>query len=371
MKIKQAIILGDATNNTLGVVRSLGLKKVPLILILIAEKDPWFVSESKYVRHGNLYRIKNIEELMPLLLSIHNSEYEQSLMCTFDEVAMFIDKHEEELSKLFRTPARGSHILQYFNKATLCDLAEKCGLEVPRTIIYNRSEDIPTDKITFPVMIKPLHSIEGAKEDIHKCNNKEELQSALQAESNCPKFVIQEYIEKDFELDVFGVRTEEGVIIPGGVRKIRHFPAGTGAGAYGIFLPTDELKLDIPKINELLKQTGYYGLFSIEFLRKGERSIFMEVNFRNDGIAYAATVGGVNLPEIYINPISNAPKARKNYMMNYSIDFLYVKSGEVPLRTWLRDFFRTRCFINFNRHDTRPTRCYYWHKIKSKFYKNR
>lgn len=95
----------------------------------------------------------------------------------------------------------------------------------------------------------------------------------------------------------------------------------------------------------------------------------MEVNFRNEGLAYAATVAGANLHALYLDPHRNIDdgKVRKIYMMNYSLDFLYVKSGEVPFFTWIRDFLRTSCFINFNRHDIAPTVHYYLNKLKCIF----
>lgn len=95
----------------------------------------------------------------------------------------------------------------------------------------------------------------------------------------------------------------------------------------------------------------------------------MEVNFRNEGLAYAATVAGANLHALYLDPHRNIDegKVRKIYMMNYSLDFLYVKSGEVSFFTWIRDFLRTSCFINFNRHDIAPTVHYYLNKLKCIF----
>ena len=61
-------------------------------------------------------------------------------------------------------------------------------------------------------------------------------------------------------------------------------------------------------------------------------------------------------------------KVHRIYMMNYSLDFLYVKNGELSLWTWIRDLLRTRCFININLKDLNPTVCYYKNKIKQKLH---
>ena len=97
----------------------------------------------------------------------------------------------------------------------------------------------------------------------------------------------------------------------------------------------------------------------------------MEVNFRNEGLAYTATAAGANLHALYLDPnyVINTNKIKDVYMMNYSIDFLYVKEKKIGLIHWIRDFLRTNCFININGKDLSPTLEYYKHKISSKFHK--
>ena len=116
-----------------------------------------------------------------------------------------------------------------------------------------------------------------------------------------------------------------------------------------------------------------YGPFSIEFLHKADKDYFMEVNFRNEGLAYAATSAGANLHALYLNPNMKIKrnKIHKVYMMNYSLDFLYVKNGSLSLWIWIRDLLRTRCFININFKDLQPTIHYYKNKITSKFTTNK
>lgn len=47
---QQAVIIGDSTNNTLSVVRSLGEANVAQTLILKCDEDTCFVAESKYLK---------------------------------------------------------------------------------------------------------------------------------------------------------------------------------------------------------------------------------------------------------------------------------------------------------------------------------
>lgn len=118
-----------------------------------------------------------------------------------------------------------------------------------------------------------------------------------------------------------------------------------------------------------MKKSNYHGPFSVEFLHtKDGKNHFMEVNFRNDGLSHCATVAGANLHALYCDERLkyDEKKVRPIYMMNYSIDYLFVKDGTVSRKDWWRDFLRTSCFINFNRHDPGPVINYYWTKIKNR-----
>ena len=92
----------------------------------------------------------------------------------------------------------------------------------------------------------------------------------------------------------------------------------------------------------------------------------MEVNFRNDGLAYMATAAGANLHAKYIDEsyLLDLDRIKSIYMMNYSIDYLHVKEGRISKSRWWRDFLRTRCFINFSLRDPMPTLAYYMEKFR-------
>ena len=365
----RAVIIGDSTNNTLSIVRSLGEAKIEQVLILKCDSDICYVKKSKYLKHSPVYTIKSITECYSILMDLKEDKtYRQTIICSFDEAATYIDSKEPELSKYYRTPAKGKQIGKLFNKEEQCKLAEECGLTVPKSIVFHRTENIESYNLIFPVLIKPLYSTKGAKSDIHICQSKTDLTNALASESHCSEFIIQEFIDKEYEIDCIGVRTEKGMFLAGGIKKIRHYPPLVGAGAYGLFQTIGHYNINIEGLIKFLNKANYYGPFSVEFLHKGDKNYFMEVNFRNEGLAYVATAAGANLHALYMHPETeiNTEKIHKIYMMNYSVDFLYVKNHELPFFTWFRDLLRTRCFINVNFKDLNPTFHYYWDKIKFK-----
>lgn len=361
--MNNVIIIGDTTHNTLSAVRSLGVARIPFILILKGNDEACNVAKSKYVRRNRLFRINGIDECKHLLESLSDG----IIICTFDEAAEWIDRHEPELSKKFVTPCRGKQIGTLFNKAEQCKLAEDCGLTVPKSRLYRRGEDIAKIDIPYPIILKPLQSTQGEKSDIHIANNSVEFAGALANQSECSEFILQEFIDKEYELNCLSCHTDKEIIIAGAIQKKRHYPLITGACSFGHFQPVDQFGIDTTALKRFLERSNYHGPFSAEFLHtKNGKNYFMEVNFRNDGLAQTATDAGANLHALYVDSQRNydARKVHPIYMMNYSIDYLHVKEGRTSRLTWWRDFLRTRCFINFSFRDPMPVLTYYLTKLK-------
>lgn len=360
--MNQAIIIGDSTHNTLSVIRSLGVARLPFTLILKCEDDTCNVAKSKYIRPNRLERVQDMDSCQKILDDLDSG----ILICTFDEAAEWIDAREPELSKKFITPCRGRQIGNLFNKDVQCELARECGLTVPKSVLFRREKAAGPLPVPYPVILKPLYSTKGEKSDIHICRNKTELHAALSVNSSCEDFILQEFIDKEYELNCLGVSCDAEIIIPGGIVKKRHYPLITGACSFGVYNLAGTLSVNYESIKEFIRKSGYHGPFSVEFLHaKDGKDYFMEVNFRNDGLAQTATDAGANLHAMYIDPTMNFVPARMKriYMMNYSIDYLHVSDGRMKKLQWWRDFFRSRCFINASFHDPMPVLNHYLSKL--------
>lgn len=365
MSTREVIIIGDSTHNTLSAVRSFGEAGIQPELILVCTQDFCCVQHSRYLRKGHCHIVAALNECMPLLETWKDSRREQILITTFDAAAEWVDAREPRLSQWFRTPCRGKQLGNLFNKAAQCKLAQECGFDVPYSVIYERGMPIPAN-LPYPIITKPLVSSAGGKEDIHICSTEEELEESLKEHSHCDRFLVQQFIEKEYELDVIGVRADKCCVVGGAVRKYRHWPREVGAGAYGVFERGDVFGLDEGKIGRFLELSGYHGPFSTELLcTKDGKLYFMEVNFRNEGLAYVSTCAGANLHALYVDKTYEIDwkKVKKTYMMNHSLDFLYVKQKELSFWRWFRDFLRTRCFINICFSDLGPAIAYYKSKL--------
>ena len=204
------IVVGDSTNNTLSIIRSLGEANIEQTLILKCDKDICFVAESKYLKNSPIYHIAVIEDCMPILEQMKKDTGKKKyLICSFDEAAVFIDENESILAPFFYTPTRGKQIGELFNKDKQCKLANECGLVVPKSQNFHRTENLDDLVLNYPILLKPLNSVKGEKSDIHICHNKIEMEKALLMESHCSDFILQEFIDKEYEIDCIGVRTEK------------------------------------------------------------------------------------------------------------------------------------------------------------------
>lgn len=353
------IIVGDSFNNTLGLIRSLGQAGIKPVLILVGE-DRLFVSKSRFV--GETIMVETVEEAMIKLRQLTSRMKDAYVICSNDQAAEMVDRNEKEFSATYRTPMRGKQLGKLFAKSAQCQLAEQCGMTVPRSVLYSRGDLIPT--LNYPVLIKPDESNRGEKSDIHICRDRRQLEESLDMNSHCDRFIVQEFIDKEYEINLIGAVNDQGVTIPGGIRKLRHYPSPNGPCSFGVYMPMSQLPVDIQPVIHFVEATGYRGPFSIELLHSGENNYFMEMNFRHDGLAYTATAAGVNLLDYYVNDKSQPDgTVSKTYMMDLSTDPLHIRSGRISRMQWLCDLMHTGCQLNFNIRDPRPTAEYYRKKI--------
>ena len=367
-KKRQAIIIGDSFNNTLGLIRSLGEAGIDIVLFLIGATDRLCVTKSRYLRGKRVFRLEKVEDCLPLLRKIADVSIPQTIICTNDAAAQFIDRNESELSQCYITPMQGRQLGDLMNKDVQCRLAAECGFTIPQSFIYKRGEKFP-ENLDFPLLLKPINSNYGEKSDIHICKTYDDVTCSLARTSVCQEFIVQEYIEKEYEINLIGVSTSHGIYVPGGIRKIRHYPTIYSPCSFGLFQSVDKMNIDVVPIIKFITQVGYRGPFSVELLHKGNKNYFMEVNFRHDGLAYAATASGVNLPALLFKSNNDTSiKVRDTYMMDLSIDFCHVKGGDLSLRNWIKDFLKTGCFLNYNKKDKQPTISYYKNKFEQKLH---
>lgn len=364
----KAIVIGSDHYNTLGVVRSLGERGIPVYLILMTEKEG-FVSKSKYIAKS--WSVSSSEKgiLEILLKQFNNEKYKPVIIPTSDFAVKVIDNNLDMLKYKYIMPnvknVQGN-ITKLMNKKVMNEIAIKSGLTVPKTweIFLNNQYRFP-DELTFPCIVKPVCSVEGKKEDIVVCKNQLALKNNLfKLKNSYNRVLIQEYVDGEdaIMVNIAGyIAINRHIILPAIIEKVREYPLNTGSTSYAKAVKSSVYVKNVNKIYGFLSNLGYSGLFDIDFKFAKNKLYFIEINFRNGASGYALTKAGVNLPYLWYLEASgfNIDRLKKDidrdyYFMMEARDIKHVLNRNIKLMTWLKDLIRTRSFLLINLRDMKP-----------------
>lgn len=358
------IVIGGDHHNTLGVVRALGYKGVKPFVIIVGHKKNSFVLKSKYV--GEKKKLENKLDIVPFLLEGKKPGTKKCIVISCaDFVTSELDIHKDELSNYYILPVARDQgeINNIMRKDVMAEVAVRNGLNVPQSWIIGEGERTTSIDVEYPCIVKPVASIEGAKADIAILQNKEELESYMHKASN-HRILVQQYINKDYEYQLIGCSIDGGrdIIIPGISKCIRPCPrTNTGFLEY---LPMEKFSCDIESCYHYIREIGYSGLFSMEFLRdKSGKDFFIEINMRNDGNAICVTGAGVNLPYIWYLACQNMDykyekcrKIKNIFVMPEIDDFHnFVLTGKISMIQWIRDHKKTSIYMEYDKSDPKPS----------------
>lgn len=358
----KVIILGGSHHNTLGVVRSLGEKAIlSYVLIVSINTSDSLVLKSKYVLKG--WILKTYSEAIQFIVDKFSNEEEKPiLIATSDDAISSLDIHYDKLIQNFHLPngRKEGNLTYLMNKEVMGNVAKEMGLNVAKTWIMENK--IIPNGIEYPCITKPISSISGSKALIKVSKIQNDLIEYAKGLKQDIRIQIQQYIDREFEYQLIGcsVNGGETVIIPGYTEIIRSSEiTNTGFLKY---LPINNLVFDFDKCKAFIKACNFSGLFSLEFIRgKDGKDYFLEINFRNDGNAYAVTAAGINLPYIWVlSSVGLQYNTELDYLikpilvMPELVDIYQVFYGKITLKNWINDIKKTDCFIYYNKKDKAP-----------------
>lgn len=362
------IIIGGVHHNTLGVIRSLGEEKVDkknieLLLVEKKAKQRDFISHSRYILKENTYYLEDYNELLPFLLELSKDEKKRVIICCSDGAAEVVIKYLDNLKTAYAAPSLLNHSNEIFDKQIQTSIAQSMGMAVPKSSIIRTNNQLEIETWTYyPCITKPIVSAHsGGKTDIRVSSNLAELKKNLK-ETKSDYVQIQEYISKSMEYQLIGLSVDNGntVVIPGFTTIIRQ-PENTNTG-YLKYSPLNELNFDIAPPQTFLKNIGYNGLFSMEFIRdKYGKDYYLETNFRNDGNAYCVKTAGINLPYMWImyclyNRIPEELNRSFNTDIYFMPEFSDIIRGikSVGLIEWIKEFLFAKSHAIYNQRDIKP-----------------
>lgn len=323
-----------------------------------------FLFASRYT--GKHRKFENVTDALNFLLNDYPKYTDKPILFSFPDIpAYYADLHVEELERKFILMSTGKSggIVHWMSKTNIATLAIKHGLIVPWTIELSKDELIPQN-LQYPVFTKNIMSVDGGKQDEGICWSGKELEQRQKTMSS-DRFLVMKYIEKVNEINYFGLALNGRIYIDYN-DECKRFRADS----YGHYTKFSLCKKDAlyNNIVSMMKETGYNGLFDVEFLLGKDGVLyFTEVNFRADGAIYKLTQG-VNLPVEWCRltglPAHKLPQSlnvkKKTFCaMEEFRDFKEnVLTGRMNVFLWLKEFFSADIRNRVSLRDPLPFFCW-------------
>ena len=319
MMRKKVVVIGHGYTSRLGIIRSLAGLDCDITVIAMVYHGFWgrlIRSEggkpidccSRYVKSVRYCHFQDEEGLVKLLLeTCVDANQKVILIPDSDFSAVVIDRNQERLKEHFlfphikHTPGLVEH---WMDKIVQKEHAESIGLNVAKgqvVLVENQHYDFPTD-IHYPCFTKALVTISGGKQFLKRCDNEEELRQVLEKVSLKfnTRVLIEEFKRIDTEYAVVGFSDGENVVIPGVIEFIVNSSSHFGIAREGKIMPVAGFETLLDQFKEYVRQTGFCGLFDIDFYESRGVMYFGEMNLRFGGSGYVYTVMGANLPGMLV-----------------------------------------------------------------------
>lgn len=357
--MKKVIIFGNDHTNSVGVIQSLGKAGFKSIGLLYGSKTDLVIS-SYYT--SNIITAKDPQSCIEKLLSTDFDEDSKiPIIATCDKAALTLEQNVDRLKDQFIFEYSSKYQLHYLvKKENQVRLAAEVGFNVPKSWNLKDSKVIPDD-VCFPCIIKPLVSCEGAKSDIRVCHTMDELIENLNTLHFTHNILLQQYIERDYEISILGCGlTSEKCLVPAVENKLTLYPKHVGLECLANVQPLmdDSIKSNIER---LITSIGYVGLFSVEMMhsKTDGKFYFTEINLRNDGAESFITKYGANLPLNHIEDLLGLPLTeQKEFHPGFYIwemhHFLSLIHRNISIYTWLKEIKQSNGFLLYFKDDTRP-----------------
>lgn len=360
------IVMAIEHYNPLGVIRSLGEGGVNPVFIAVKGRGT-FASASKY--NARVHYVNSVEDGYNVLISEYGKVAEKTGLKPFvfssdDKGVGYLDLHYEELKDkfIFFNAGATGRINEFMDKNNILELAKQHGLNVLEARVCQRGE-IP-EGLGYPVITKSISpNVGGWKFDVHICHSEEELKKAYES-IEAPTVLVQKYIEKQNEYCMEGFSANKGKDVLIAMVSTYNYLL---PDYYSPYMTVRVMDNDYIRnaLNGMFAEIGFEGIYEVEFLidQKGTY-YFGEINFRNSTWSYAATKAGMPLPVLWAETQEQGfmrEDAQKIFepftAMVEPIDYAKrVKTGQIDLAEWMKDFKEAKCSYYYSAEDIEPWR---------------
>lgn len=359
-----AIVLGLDSATSLGVIRSLGKRNIPVIGI--SGQRCSLGGASRYCTASETTSSEN--ELTALLIDIGNiAQFPPIVFAESDDFLLLLDRHRSELAALRWLPASSAPLPELINKRSMLALARQQKLDLPATLF---SDELPLEAIldsaVYPCFIKPLRTQSQYKTKGEVAADHDQFIRIIEEPRFADGYMAQEIIPGPvsnlfFCLSYCDATSSPVATIIG--HKVRQLPPDFGIGTLAITQHHPE----VARLSEsFLKGIGFHGLADLEFKydHRDNRFKFIEINPRPCGLIELANATGLEMANLAYSelttgvPPSPLAQAQDGVIWMSMLDDLtsclkYGHTG-LPLWEWLRMVFAKDCDAIFSVRDPKP-----------------
>lgn len=355
--MKRIVIWGDDHHNALGLLRMLGGRGFE-ILFMVHGTIYNIATASRYCTKYVL--VKSLEEGLDYLLCNYNDNKNKAvLFFTADRYSEFANINLNKLRDYFYVtgPNQINALPEIDDKYTMGELASKCGITIPKTVLLPSDEMEPITH--FPVIIKPCDPAnKGFKTIIISSVKKwNKVKKSLVPGK---RYVIQEYINKKADGLIYGCRTWDGQTHLAGI-CVRNRWGDDKCGSFGYITPDIPESVSVSGIKQFLDIIDFRGLFSVEYaLTQSGEAYFYEFNLRNDGTSVLFYNAGSNLALAFVNSCYGIKEeiplkvSSKQFLMHEILDRFNIYDGNVSKKQWLEDKEKVTLHFLLDPDDMKP-----------------
>lgn len=360
---KMAMVIGDDHYNTLGVVRSLGEAGFFVALVLLSEHAVC-VTKSRWVSECLIASDK--EMVYEAIVDIcSRTQGDVGVIPTSDTAALIVSGFLNKLPSNCIAPGVKGDLMALEDKSFAKEIACSCGLDTVSGYVVRSEEEgmrVIAD-LQFPVIIKPVVSVEGKKADITIAASKEELSLCLKSffSGGYDRVMVEQYIcgQGSHMVEVLGYRCQNGVSsVVGIIEKIREYPLKNGSTSYARVVDAHE-GIDLSAVRAFIEKAGFVGIYDMEFKFCCGTAFFIECNFRIGAPSYVMTKLGRNIPALWISG-DRGPAlvpSERPFMVEQR-DVFHVVKKNVSMSEWIKQF-RGSSHIFAVKGDMRPIWAYW------------
>jgi predicted ATP-grasp superfamily ATP-dependent carboligase len=312
------VVLGSDFK-ALGVVRSLGRRGIPSIIIDNLPRSAWF---SRYiVKQFRWHGPMDSTSFLNFLLNI-GKEYHLEQWVLFpvqDEVVELVARNNQQLAGIYRLVTQEWEIVQWaIDKCLTYRMAQEMDVPYPKTWYPVNEDDLRKLEISFPVIVKPaisIHLQQAMRLKALFASNYAELLTQYRLAANImhpQEIMIQEFIPSDgHDRTQFSVATycKEGrAIIRMTARRTRQYPIDFGLSS--TFVEAVEVPALFEPAEKLLRYMRVSGMVEIEFKYdcRDEQYKLLDINVRPWAWHTLCIACGLDFPFIqYCDVLEQAP----------------------------------------------------------------